>query len=266
MPGGIESGTRERSQTPGSRSCEQNRHAMNTSQSAGTIVRETVRHLKQYGCPAHAAGAQRYFKEEIRSHGWRTADLRRYARTVRRTLAPDPLLLMDVAEQLFARPVLEEKALGVEILRPSLRHFGDAEFRRLSRWLERVVSWADHDALVSYLIGPLLVADPRRVSRAIGWASSASRWRRRAAAVSLIRGIRAGLFAGEARTVTDRLLADRDDMVQKGLGWLLREWAKYHPAEAVPVLLEIRDRASRLVLRTACERLGQADRARILRQ
>jgi 3-methyladenine DNA glycosylase AlkD len=239
---------------------------MNTSQSAGLIVHEAVRHLKQYGCPEHAAGSQRYFKDEIRCHGWRAADLRRYAGNVRRTLAPDPQLLMDVAERLFAQPVLEEKALGVEILRPSLRHLGDAEFRRLSRWLDHVVSWADHDALVSYLIGPLLVADPRRVSRAIGWASSSGRWHRRAAAVSLIRGVRVGLFAAEARVVTDRLLADGDDMVRKGLGWLLREWAKYRPAEAVPVLLEIRDRASRLVLRTACEKLVPADRERILRQ
>jgi hypothetical protein len=45
---------------------------------------------------------------------------------------------------------------------------------------------------------------------------------------------------------------------------LLREWAKHCPADAVPVLLQIRDRASRLVLRTGCEKLGPADRRRIL--
>ncbi len=70
----------------------------------------------------------------------------------------------------------------------------------------------------------------------------------------------------EAWAVTDRLAGDRDDMVQKGLGWLLREWAKHHPAEAMPVLLAIRRRASRLVLRTGCEKLGAEDRQRILRQ
>jgi len=237
---------------------------MNVNQSAGAAVREIVGHLKRHGCPAHAAGAQRYFKEEIQCHGWRTADLRRYARTVSDSLKSDPGLLMDVAEALFRMPVLEEKALGVTILQPSVRRFGNAEFRRLGRWLESVVSWADHDALASYLLGPLLVADPRRVRQALRWAASPGRWHRRAAAVSLIRGIRVGLFASEARMVTDRLLADRDDMVQKGLGWMLREWAKYRPADAMPVLLEIRHRASRLVLRTACEKLGSADRRRVL--
>jgi 3-methyladenine DNA glycosylase AlkD len=110
----------------------------------------------------------------------------------------------------------------------------------------------------------MLVADPRRVSRPLEWAASPGRWRRRAAAVSLIHGIRRGLFASEATAVTKRLLDDRDDMVQKGLGWLLREWAKHDPHAAVPVLMAIRGRASRLVLRTGCETLAPALRKRIL--
>lgn len=239
---------------------------MNLSRSADAIVHNVVRHLKKHGSPEHAAGVQWYFKEQMQSHGWYTADLRRYARALHKDLGAAPALLLDVAERLFARPVLEEKALGVLMLQPSLRRFGDAEFRRFERWIDLVSSWADHDALAMYLIGPLFVADPRRVTRALRWASSRNHWRRRTAAVSLIHGVRRGLFAQEATAVTHRLLVDRDDMVQKGLGWLLREWAKHDPAEAMRVLLEIRSPASRLVLRTACEKLGQADRRRILRR
>lgn len=237
---------------------------MDATQPAGAIVRDIVRHLKQHGCPAHAEGVQRYFKEAVTSHGWRTADLRAYARVIHAAVAPDPERMMDVAERLFAGPALEEKALGVLILQRALRRLGDREFTRLEGWLGRVVSWADHDALATCLLGPLIVSDPRRVKRPLRWAGSPDRWHKRAAAVSLIHGIRRGLFAAEARSVTERLLADRDDMVQKGLGWLLREWAKHRPAEAVPVLLAIRGRASRLVLRTGCEKLGPADRRRIL--
>jgi 3-methyladenine DNA glycosylase AlkD len=53
-------------------------------------------------------------------------------------------------------------------------------------------------------------------------------------------------------------------MVQKGLGWLLREAAKADSRKTVPYLLRIRDRASRLVLRTACETLPPTTRARVL--
>ena len=231
---------------------------------AVSLVRAVVRHLKANGSPEHAAGVQGFFKEEVQSHGWYTADLRRYAKVLHTQLAADQALLLDVAERLFASPVLEEKALAVTMLEPSLSRFGNAEFRRFESWFGMVRSWADHDALAMFLIGPLIVADPRRAKRPIRWASSPSRWRRRGAAVSLIHGVRRGLFYEEALAVTGRLLADRDDMVQKGLGWLLREWAKHDPEAAVPVLMDIRTRASRLVLRTACEKLAPALRARVL--
>jgi 3-methyladenine DNA glycosylase AlkD len=82
--------------------------------------------------------------------------------------------------------------------------------------------------------------------------------------VVLIDGIRKGLFTAEATDMTHRLIADEDDMVRKGLGWLLREWGKVRPGETVPLLMDVKTRASRLVLRTACERLSAGDRARIL--
>jgi 3-methyladenine DNA glycosylase AlkD len=60
------------------------------------------------------------------------------------------------------------------------------------------------------------------------------------------------------------LLADQDDMVQKGLGWLLRETAKYDPKRTVTYLLSIRQQAPRLVLRTACETLPASMRNQVL--
>jgi 3-methyladenine DNA glycosylase AlkD len=53
-------------------------------------------------------------------------------------------------------------------------------------------------------------------------------------------------------------------MVQKGLGWLLRETAKYDAKRTVPYLKEIRERAPRLVLRTACETLPVNIKKRVL--
>ena len=60
------------------------------------------------------------------------------------------------------------------------------------------------------------------------------------------------------------MLANDDDMVQKGLGWLLREAAKANPEQTVGYLMAIRERTPRLVLRTACETLPEATRKRVL--
>ena len=234
--------------------------------STAAIVRRICDHLKVNGSVEHAAGVQWFFKEEVRSHGWYTADLRRYGRELHRQLADDQPVLLAVAEALFKRSYLEEKALSVVMLQPSVRRFGAPEFERFEGWLDYVASWADHDAVAMYLLGPLMAADPRRVKRVFAWARARDRWHRRAAAVAPIHGVRAGLFTAEAERVTRMLLADRDDMVQKGLGWLLREWGKVRPAETIPLLMAVRADASRLVLRTACEKLAPADRERILRR
>ncbi len=229
-------------------------------------VQQIRNDLRRGGSPEHAKGVQWFFKEEVRSHGWYTADLRRFARkTSREIQATDGLeTLLRVADRLFIGDVLEEKVFAVLLLERADAKFGEREFKLFERWLDRVSSWADHDALVHYLIGPLVAAEPRRTARVLRWAKSRNRWRRRAAAVSLIRGARQRLFFPEIVRVSDVLLNDQDDMVQKGLGWLLREAAKADPKATVPYLLRIRDCAPRLVLRTACETLPAAMRARVL--
>jgi 3-methyladenine DNA glycosylase AlkD len=72
------------------------------------------------------------------------------------------------------------------------------------------------------------------------------------------------MFFPEIQELSDSLLTDEDDMVQKGLGWLLRETAKYDPKRTIPYLTKIKARAPRLVLRTACETLPPETKKRIL--
>jgi 3-methyladenine DNA glycosylase AlkD len=55
-------------------------------------------------------------------------------------------------------------------------------------------------------------------------------------------------------------------MVQKGLGWLLREAVKANPRQAVTYLMSIRERLPRPVLRTASETLAPGERRRVLQK
>ena len=222
--------------------------------------------LKDGGSASHSAGVQWFFKEEIKSRGWYAAELRKVAVRFRRTLLKETGLpfLLKVADKLFSGRMLEEKVFAVFLLEKLTDDFGDAQFRLFESWLSRISSWADHDGLVHYLISPLVAADPARVRHVFRWAKSRNRWHRRAACVALIRGARAKMFFPEIKRLSNQLLADQDDMVQKGLGWLLRETAKFDPQRTVPYLMTIRKRAPRLVLRTACETLPSGARKKIL--
>ena len=230
------------------------------------IAAQIRRVLKDGGSAEHAAGLRWFFKDEIKSHGWYTADLRRAAIRSRRELKKEYGIdfLVEVADHLFSGSVLEEKVAAVFLLEKLDAEFGDSHFKRFESWLDRISSWADHDGLVHYLIAPLVASKPSRTTAVFRWAKSKSRWHRRAACVALIRGARARMFFTEITQLSDLLLADQDDMVQKGLGWLLRETAKFDARRTVPYLMKIRAHAPRLVLRTACETLPEAIRRKIL--
>jgi 3-methyladenine DNA glycosylase AlkD len=240
--------------------------ASNQPKSPSSTAAHIRRLLKDGGSAEHSAGVQWFFKEEIKSHGWYTDDLRKLAASLRRDILNDHDLdyLVHVADQLFQGNVIEEKGVAVLLLQKSVADFGNKEFKLFERWLSRVSSWADHDALVCYLIGEMIVADPKRLPHVFRWAKSKDRWHRRAAAVALLRGNRKQMFFDEIVRVSEMLLADKDDMVQKGLGWLLREAAKYNREKTVPYLMTIRDRSPRLVLRTACETLPEDLRTQVL--
>jgi 3-methyladenine DNA glycosylase AlkD len=230
------------------------------------VAAQIRRALKDGGSAEHAAGVQWFFKEEVKSLGWYTADLRRAAKSFRREVRKEHGLdfLVEVADHLFSGSVLEEKIAAVFLLEKLEGEFGGSQFKLFESWLDRISSWADHDGLVHYLIAPMVAAKPARAKTVFRWARSANCWHRRAACVALIRGARAEMFFPEITRLSNSLLADEDDMVQKGLGWLLRETAKYDAKRTVPYLMKIRGRAPRLVLRTACETLPAAVKAKIL--
>jgi 3-methyladenine DNA glycosylase AlkD len=225
-----------------------------------------IRSALRSGGSEHAAGVQWFFKEEIKSHGWYTAELRQATRRWRLEILSkhDLDFLIDVADRLFSGRVLEEKVAAVFLLENMHAQLGDREFKMFELWLDRISSWADHDALVHDLIAPMIVTKPSRAQHVFRWAKSPNRWHRRAACVALIRGTRAKMFVTQIVRLSNSLLTDEDHMVQKGLGWLLRETAKYDAKRILPYLMKIRDRAPRLVLRTACETMPSVMKKRVL--
>jgi 3-methyladenine DNA glycosylase AlkD len=236
------------------------------SKSPAYIAKHIRTVIKTGGSAPHTEEVQRFFKHEIKSRGWYTGELRKLAVRFRRTILAENDLpyLLRVADQLFRGNILEEKVFAVVMLQGVVGGFGKSEFKLFESWLDRVSNWADHDALAHYLMGPILAGDATLLSRPLRWAKGKGRWHQRAAAVSLIHSTRQHKNFDTIQRVTEILLPSEDDMVRKGLGWLLREAAKSNPEQAVEYLMTIRDRAPRLVLRTACETLPPATRERVL--
>ena len=123
--------------------------------------------LKADGSPRRAHGVEWFFKEEIKSHGWRTADLRRLSRQYSRALTEERGLdfVVGIADLLFTGHALEEKVCAVLLLENLTARFDDTHFGLFESWLDRISTWADHDGLVHYLIAPMIQSEPARARK-----------------------------------------------------------------------------------------------------
>src|SRR5271157_3479602 len=166
--------------------------------------------IENGGSAPHTAEVQRFFKHEVKSRGWYTDELRQVAVRFRRAILAehDMAYLLQVADQLFRGDVLEEKVLAVFLLQDSVGEFGKPEFKLFESWLDRVSTWADHDALVHYLIGPMIATDDSLLSRPPRWARkrTGKPWHQRAAAVSLIHSTRQHKNFADIQRITEMLL------------------------------------------------------------
>ncbi len=224
--------------------------------------------LRSLGTAGVRASQQRFFTSEQRpdSYGVPSPAVKRIAQDVYRQIKLWPASQRDrLCTELWKSAKNEECALVCYVYKRFAKQCGAREFRVFTRWLDRYVhNWGHTDGLSLWLLGASIANDPALIPQLYKWTASKNRWKRRAAAVALVPSARRGLHTPEIFRVAQPLIPDSDDMVQKGVGWLLKETYPKKPAETVKFLLPWAGKASRVVLRYAAEKMNPTDRAKIL--
>ena len=197
----------------------------------------------------------------------RAPAVRALAPAVYRALKPQPVAFRNrFCTELWKSGRWQEWALACYVYRRFGRTCGAAEFRLFERWLNRYVdNWGACDGLASWLLAACIENQPELSDSLSGWTCSRNRWKRRAAAVALVYEAKRGRSTERIFEVATLLICDADDMVRKGLGWLLKETYPKKPREVVRFLLAHPD-APRLVVRYAAEKMSAADRQRVMRR
>jgi 3-methyladenine DNA glycosylase AlkD len=226
-------------------------------------VREELRsHIE----PAYRAGMVAYVREPIDPYGVRAPEVKRIAAAVYKIVKPWPAAaLRRLCGELWKSGKFEEGAIVIYVYRRLRKQFAAPEFALFERWIDRYVrNWAHCDGVSSWLVSGCIENDASLIPRLNGWTRSRNRWKRRAAAVSLLQEAKQGRHLEAIFRIAEALLEDPDDMVQKGVGWLLKETYPKRAREVVRFLEPRRARAPRLLLRYAAEKMTPADRAQVL--
>jgi 3-methyladenine DNA glycosylase AlkD len=229
------------------------------------------RALEQLARPAGNFDARRYFRGavDLRFHNVGTAAMRELARSIHAQHASEWTVTdaAACADALIVDRYLEVKGIGIEMLARYRRDFSPRLLPLWKRWLAggHAANWATTDAICGSLIGPMLVAHRAVASDMREWSRHRSLWVRRASAVSLIPSVRTGLALGLAYDVASALHADDEDLIQKAVGWMLREAGKTDAARLERYLRRHGPAIPRTTVRYAIERFAPAKRLALLR-
>lgn len=174
-------------------------------------------------------------------------------------------LPLDGSVALLRSPWHEDRLLALLILVDQYRRGGDAErdaiFAAYLDLVGRINNWDLVDASAEHIVGAHLKNRERSLLDRL--AASADLWERRIAVMATFHCIKTGEFA-PTLALAERLLADREDLIHKATGWMLREIGKRAPAVAEAFLLAHQRRMPRTMLRYAIERLPEARRRQFL--
>jgi 3-methyladenine DNA glycosylase AlkD len=165
---------------------------------------------------------------------------------------------------LLRSPVHEDRLLALLLLVERYRRGTPADrdrafdlYVRSFRWIN---NWDLVDASAPYIVGSHDVVR----KQLLRWARSPHLWTRRIAMLSTFARLRAGRF-GDTLAVAAVLLSDKEDLLHKATGWMLREVGKRDRPALETFLRRHHRRMPRTMLRYAIERLPKARRLAWLR-
>lgn len=227
-----------------------------------TLIAEITKALKEAADPAYKAGAKQFFKEDINPLGVKVPTVRKIARTYF-PKGKEKEAVLALCEELLTRKTQEHSIIAFAWMTRLEKQFIKDDFSRFEAWVDNYVSnWALCDDLCCGSFGKFLLTFPACRKDVLMWATSKNMWKRRAAAVSLIYSARR-----KDKTVlpyiwktADSLLQDKEDLVQKGYGWMLKEASNTWPADVFSYVMTYKNDMPRTALRYAIEKYPQAMR------
>lgn len=239
---------------------------MRAESSVTGLLEELRSRLREAAEPEFAAGVRNFFREAVDPYGVRSEKLHAIERILYRELKNWPKAKRDeLMVALWESGKLEEGVIVSHVYRRFSKEFGEREFQMFERWLNRYVhNWAHCDGVASWLLAGAIRNRPQLIERLAAWTKSKNRWKRRAAAVALLHEAKAGRHTESIFEIGTMLRHDPDDMVQKGVGWILKEAYRKKPREVLEFLADWRATAPRLLLRIAAEKMTARDQKWLL--
>jgi 3-methyladenine DNA glycosylase AlkD len=221
------------------------------------IIEDIRKDLIKYSDEKTKSSGEKFFKEGVEMYGVKGAHTHLIESEHFKKL-PDKSKAMVFChcDELWTSGIMEESIIACLWSYKVRKDYKPEDFLIFSNWIEKYVSnWATCDTLCNHTVGALIEKYPSFLQELKEWAVSDNRWMRRASAVSLIIPAKKGLFLEDIFQLAEILLLDKDDMVQKGYGWLLKVASQIHQEKVFDFIMARKNVMPRTALRYAIEKM-----------
>ena len=210
--------------------------------------------------------AERYFIGGIKLYGVITPDVNRisksYFQLIKDKSKPN---IFSLCDELWKSGFIEESIVACHWAYNIHKQYLPDDLNIFDKWVKSyLTNWASCDTLCNHAVGTFVEMYPEYLTSLKEWAKSENRWVKRASAVSLIIPARRGKFLNEIFDIADILHSDKDDMVQKGYGWMLKAASQAHQKEVFDYVMKRKSTMPRTSLRYAIEKMSPELKAQIM--
>jgi 3-methyladenine DNA glycosylase AlkD len=219
-------------------------------------VRET---LQSHADEKSRNAMLRFFKEPIDCYGMKSAIVEQISKSYFKTIKDlSKSEIFQICETLWQSRKIEENMLACSWSYNIRKSYDQQDFELFKNWIDNYVNnWATCDTFCNHNMGDLILKYPELLNELIRFTESENRWMKRAAAVSLIVPAKKGLFLNEMFAIATLLLEDKDDMVQKGYGWMLKVASQTYQKEVFEFVMKNKSVMPRTALRYAIEKMPE---------
>lgn len=203
------------------------------------------------------AGSQHFFKEEIKCYGVKTEAVHKISKAYFKIInKKSKAEIFSLCDELWQSGFIEESFVACNWSYFIRKKYEPEDFQVFEKWIRDYVNnWASCDTLCNHTVGEFIEMYPKFLSNLKEFAKSKNRWMRRASTVSLIIPAKKGKFLNEILELADILLLDKDDLVQKGYGWMLKAASQAHQKEIFDWVISKKALMPRTALRYAIEKM-----------
>jgi 3-methyladenine DNA glycosylase AlkD len=230
-------------------------------------AQEAIAFMKSHSIPERVETLQRYFKDPIQAYGMDYPAYKIWIKEFVARLKESWTLNEAVAfcDTMVKDPHLEARGVGFHVVGAFVDEAAPEFLTHPHRWLETVCdNWGSVDGLASAVTSPFLRMYPELVEDVKGWTSSPNQWVRRGAPVTLVPLMDNEEVMTAGYEVATSLLDDKEDLIHKAVGWMLREAGKVDRDRLEAYLLEKGPQTPRTTLRYAIEKFPKEDRKRLM--